>query len=49
MSLGDQLLAGAGLAGDEDVAVRVGDDAHVVEDRAHLRTAADDDLVDGEG
>ena len=45
--VGDQLLAGAGLAGDEDAAVRVGDHPHVVEHRPHPGAAADDDLVDG--
>ena len=44
----DRLLAGAGLADDQHVALAVGDHPHEVEDRPHPRAVPDDDRVERE-
>src|SRR4029077_13397852 len=46
--VGERLLARAGLADDEDVALAAGDDFDEVEHRAHPRAAPDHDRIDGE-
>src|SRR3954466_14966776 len=43
--VGDYFLAGAALAGDDHAAVALADDLDEIEDRAHPRAVANDDIV----
>ena len=45
--VGDDFLAGAALAGDDHAAVAAAHHLHEVEDGAHARAVADDDVVEG--
>ena len=44
--VGDDFLAGAARASDDDVAVAAADDFDEVEDRAHARALTNDNLID---
>ena len=44
--VGNDFLAGAALAGDDDAAVASAHDFHEIEDRPHPRAVTDDHLID---
>jgi hypothetical protein len=43
--IGDDFLAGAALAGDEHVALAIGNHANEIEHRPHARAVAHDDRI----